>query len=273
MRPTVLFCDLDGTFVTHGFSVPPSHTETVRELKRRGWYVVAATGRHLRSVSSVIDDTVPFDEVIFSTGLGAVRWPSKELLFVLTLDDDLKQQALEEMLARTDSVMLHLPFPDNNRFLYQSGVTLHPDMIRRIALYGDSAVSCDKTALFESPASLLVSVVDACEEDDMRRLIAALPSAKIVRATSPLDRTSQWIEVYPAGAGKAAAAQKICDRLGIDIRSCVAVGNDFNDIELLQACGRGIMVSSFQALADYSDFETILPPEEEGFSALLSLLS
>jgi hydroxymethylpyrimidine pyrophosphatase-like HAD family hydrolase len=74
-------------------------------------------------------------------------------------------------------------------------------------------------------------------------LALELPEFRLIRATSPLDHVSTWFEVFPEGVGKSSAAAWVRDRMGGVVGSCVAVGNDYNDVDLLDcfpARGRAV---------------------------------
>jgi len=62
-----------------------------------------------------------------------------------------------------------------------------------------------------------------------------------------------WIEIYPKGAGKAAAAQLIVTRLQALPENCVGIGNDYNDIELLNFCGEAYMVKTFEKIDNFME--------------------
>jgi len=55
-----------------------------------------------------------------------------------------------------------------------------------------------------------------------------------VRTTSPLDGASLWLEVFAPGTNKSGAAAWLAERLGIGAQDTYAVGNDFNDLDLLE---------------------------------------
>ena len=67
-----------------------------------------------------------------------------------------------------------------------------------------------------------------------RRLAAALKGLSVVRTTSPLDGLSLWMEVFALGTNKSGAAAFLAARLGMQPGQTYALGNDFNDADLLE---------------------------------------
>ena len=61
----------------------------------------------------------------------------------------------------------------------------------------------------------------------------ALTGLTVIRTTSPLDGRSTWIEIFPASVSKSRTTGWLADRLGIPPARTASVGNDYNDLDLL----------------------------------------
>jgi hypothetical protein len=72
----------------------------------------------------------------------------------------------------------------------------------------------------------------------------ALTGFSVIKATSPLDNRSVWIEVFPRTVSKSQAASWLGKRLGASPANVVALGNDYNDQDLLDWAGRGFVVDN-----------------------------
>ena len=68
--------------------------------------------------------------------------------------------------------------------------------------------------------------------------------SSIIQSTSPLDLTSTWFEVLPAEASKGQAAAWLANKLGIAPDKALAVGNDYNDLDLLEWSGQAFVVAN-----------------------------
>lgn len=260
----LLFCDLDGTLIGRDFIIPKKHLRALKMLKDNGWYLVAATGRNPYSIEKVLTDETPFDEVMFTTGVGVMRWPSREIIYSLTLSDDIVEKSITLFDDCEFDVMAQQPHPHNHHFLYLQKQSVSSDAQRRISLYKNFAQPATKDELMSCSAANIVAIGNP--SDDMwHKVIDALPEATVVRATSPLDGKSMWLEVYPKKAGKLNAAHSIASRLNINLADSVAVGNDYNDVDLLLACGKSYMVKSFDKFSEFPKFYPMNPPEECGF--------
>jgi hydroxymethylpyrimidine pyrophosphatase-like HAD family hydrolase len=111
----------------------------------------------------------------------------------------------------------------------------NPDFERRIALYSRFAFPWDGDIERFGPATQLVAIVppDRAQEalTSVRRKLASL---NVIQTTSPLDGQSTWIEIFPAGVSKSSTADWLASKLGASRHKALAVGNDFNDLDLLE---------------------------------------
>lgn len=67
--------------------------------------------------------------------------------------------------------------------------------------------------------------------------------------------SNRYIEFLKTGINKGYGLKKLAEYLGIDIRECIAVGDNFNDYPMLKAAGLGVAVSNaaegLKPLCDY----------------------
>ena len=75
-------------------------------------------------------------------------------------------------------------------------------------------------------------------EPSSDQVASLLPDLTVIRTTSPLDHRSTWIEVFPREVSKSQAAAWLAARHGIRRGDVCAVGNDYNDRDLLEPRGR-----------------------------------
>ena len=74
--------------------------------------------------------------------------------------------------------------------------------------------------------------------DDIRPAIEALGMPDGVDAI--LSKFSAWLDIVPWGVSKAATVIELTRKLGFDQSEVLAIGDDYNDIDLLAWAGRGV---------------------------------
>lgn len=235
-RPAGLFItDLDGTLLRSDRTFAATDLAALRRLGDIGIVRVVATGRSIFSFESVRPAGLPVDYVIFSSGAGIAAHPDGRIVRRASLEADEIRQAVDVLRSLHLDFMVQRGIPDTHVFGYVKGLGANPDFEARISLYRRFAFPLDEDIDRFGPATQLVAIVPPAQA---RAALAAvhlrLKGLSIIRTTSPLDGRSTWIELFPAGISKGRAAEWLASELGLTRVRCLSVGNDFNDLDLLE---------------------------------------
>jgi Cof subfamily protein (haloacid dehalogenase superfamily) len=237
--------DLDGTLLQTHRKVSEADLNTLGQLKKSGIIRVVATGRSFYSARDVLHDGFPIDYLIFSSGAGIVEWPTKRLLNKHALSREQVKTAANAMTELCMDFMVHKPIPLNHHFVFYTTGRENPDFFRRCEIYKDFAVNGDLSAHWYGEACQLLAVASFEEGpgafDNLKKTLSEL---KVIRTTSPIDGRSIWIEVFPKGVSKASAVEWIGSRDGVRREKVLAVGNDYNDLDLLNWVQSGFLVAN-----------------------------
>lgn len=261
--------DLDGTLLDTGSRLAEANRRALEHLGAQGSLRVVATGRSLHSADTVMAADFPIDYLVFSTGAGILDWRTRELLAVHELPVAEAQRALDELLARDLDFMVHLGIPDNHHFFYHRAGPENPDFERRCARYEPFARPLDGRDLAGLTVSQLLAVETPQSESHYESLVGVLDHLNVVLTTSPLDHRSRWIEIFAPTASKAQAAEWLRERHGVDHGNVVAVGNDYNDRDLLEwACHAFVVDNAPPALK--GRHTVVASNDEEGFAQAMA---
>jgi hydroxymethylpyrimidine pyrophosphatase-like HAD family hydrolase len=235
--------DLDGTLFQAGRRVSPRNLRTLVELGRRGRLRVVATGRNLFSARKVLPPDFPVDYVLFSSGAGVMDWPAQRLLRAVSMSAGETARAFQALLARGLDFMVHRPIPDNHYFQFYATGGDNPDFEARQALYAPYASAGDRAEPPPEACQLLAVEPAGLEPSAYEGLRAELAGFTVLRTTSPLDGRSCWIEVFPPRVSKSQAAAWLAKERGVDPGRVLAVGNDYNDLDLLEWAAKRCLVA------------------------------
>jgi hypothetical protein len=206
---------------------------------------VIATGRSLYSFKTVAGNDMPVDYVIFSTGAGVITFPEVRLIRNIHMDSGAVLSAVQIFMEFGLDFMVHQPIPENHRFVYYETGRDNPDFHRRLARYSQFCQPLDNAFSNIGSASQLLAVIN---HDNSTSVLTALRSKltgySVIRSTSPLDGRSTWIEVFAPGVSKSLCAAWLAGRLNIDKELVLAVGNDYNDQDLLEWAGTAFLVDN-----------------------------
>ncbi|MBT5819622.1 MAG: HAD family phosphatase, partial [Proteobacteria bacterium] len=162
--------------------------------------------------------------------------------------------------------MVHDTVPDNHRFLWRRFGRANPDFDRRLSLYAGHHHMLEQESTPVCDAAQLLAIAPSGDPTSLHDELARyLPNLNIVRTTSPLDHCSVWYEIFPKTVGKSHAAQWVCDHFGLDAATALAVGNDFNDVDMLRwASVARVVANAPEPLAQ--EFRSVADHSEAGFS-------
>lgn len=249
--------DLDGTLLTDDKRVSRKDRTSLESLRQKRVATAIATGRSLYSFnkllsSSAFSENSPFpkvDYLIFSTGAGILEFSTGRILrsFSLSMSDVL---AIADYLERLKvDYMIHAPIPDTNQFLFRKHNSHNSDFATRIALYRQygtplTTVSDNEISRFAGATEVLC-IVDRKDGHQTASMIAKhLRRYSVIKATSPLDAASIWIEIFADGVSKSGSSHLLANLLDIPRSKICAVGNDYNDEDLLCWAGSSYIVKN-----------------------------
>jgi len=243
--PRAVVTDFDGTLHRSDQAFNDSDLAALREAGRRGITRIIATGRSLYSFRRTVPaGRLPIDYVLFSSGAGVVREPSDDVIHSAQLEPDQVRQAADVLTDVNLPFMLHRPVPDNHRSLHRATPTASADFHRRLERYKDHTGPLIGCAGDFGPAAQLLAVAPPHHVHLVDEVRARLDGFSVIRATSPLDHASVWIEIFPAHVSKSLTTATLLAHLGISAVDVLAIGNDYNDEDLLNWAGRGVVTAN-----------------------------
>jgi HAD superfamily hydrolase (TIGR01484 family) len=254
MSRGLFITDLDGTLLDDQRQITAVHWSALANLRQQGCVVAVATGRSNHSWTQLVerlglaDEDVKkiIDYVIVSTGAGVLESPNGRLLRSLHLERDQVEAALPVLDRLELDYMVHRAIPDTAQFLYRQHHSENLDFTRRLLLYSTYATPLTRQGLQEygKATQILVIVPGPSGHQLAARLAELLPLCSVVKATSPLDGESIWIEIFHRQVSKSLAAAWLAASCGIAREEVCAVGNDYNDEDLLAWAGRAFVVAN-----------------------------
>jgi hydroxymethylpyrimidine pyrophosphatase-like HAD family hydrolase len=199
-----------------------------------------------------------------------MHWPTKTLLVTHNLKQSDILQASRVLQAHKLDFMIHHPIPENHHFLYYDTGQGNPDFLRRYHRYKEfgQPLKSNQPGL---EAACQIVAIDPCQGDAScyRIIRQQLSTLKVIRSTSPLDGASTWIEIFPTTVSKALASDWVAGQYTIPARNILAIGNDYNDLDLLEWAGHSIVVSNAPSELKQT-YQTVSSHNENGFTEAVS---
>ena len=243
--PGMLVTDLDGTLRRSRGGFSPEDLSALEKLGDAGVVRVIATGRNLFSFRRGVPEVLPVDYLVFSSGAGVMRMSDERLIRAASLEPALVGSTAAFLAARGLGFMIHAPIPENHVFAWHSNGSHPPDFETRIDIYREFARPLEGDPESFGPASQMLAVVPeengAAVYEEVRRRLSGLT---VIRTTSPLDHRSVWIEIFAAHISKGLTCAWLAERMGVPRTRVLCVGNDYNDLDLLEWGRTGYVVAN-----------------------------
>ena len=267
--------DFDGTIKPgDGGPVAEADLAALRRLGALGWRRAVATGRSLFGFAKAWQPGLELDYLIFSSGAGLCSWSERgpgPIIEASVFEPKAARQALQAALNLKFGFFAYHAPPDNHHFYHHrppGGPEVPAGFDRRLELFRTQCSPWGgRTAEnFDEPLSQVMIMVpaeraDAIEAEFRRQA----PGLSVIRSSSPFGDGCLWLEIFPPGISKSLAAASLTGRLGLDPGQTVALGNDYNDRDLLNWAGRAFITAD--APADLrGSLPTIAPAGDGGLA-------
>ncbi len=271
----MVITDLDGTLLNDDAKVSQKNLETLKKLGQKNIVRVVATGRSLYLVKQVLHDSFPIDYIIFSSGAGIFCWKKKEILNAYHLTAQQVKDLSELIKKWNNNLMIFNEIPENHHFNYWISQNAESDFIRRLNNFKLVAKEMEKDFEYTKASQLLTILPDKVElfYHLKEKIYQNASNVKVIRASSPIDGKSIWIEIFPQGVSKGDAVIWLCNRLNISLSETISIGNDYNDIDMLNVTAHAFVVENSPAeLLDNPKFRIVSTNNADGFSNAVEMI-
>lgn len=249
----MIVADIDGTLVTGERQITPGVREAVRTVQARGVRVCLATGRMWQSAEPYFRRLGADPPAILYNGGLVFDFTTGTVLREVHLDYE-QARAVLEILRGIPEVQPHL-YVDNRVYTGQANVLT--DRYRRKDGLQVEEVGDLVQFLPRNPMKILI--IGA--RPDLERA-----AALIRRLPLPINLVfseETYMEIIPIGSSKGVALQFVAQHLGIPLKAVIAVGDNLNDLEMIQLAGLGVaMGNAPDELKAHADFVTATNEQE-----------
>lgn len=223
--PRVAALDVDGTLVDETNALSPAVRDAVLALAEAGVAIVVATGRAMPGTMEVVDRIGLQDgTAVTSNGAIVISYHPVEVLHSVTFDaSEAVRRVLEHVpdaLVAVEEVgvgyRVNAPFPEG-------------EVSGRITIE-------DVDALVSEPVT---RVVIRAPEHDAKEFAELVEGLGLTETNYYIGYTS-WLDLAPQGVSKASGLELVCAKLDVAQADVLAVGDGFNDVEMLEWAGRGV---------------------------------
>jgi len=242
--------DLDGTFLKDDQTISIKNLKALNNLGDAEIVRVAATGRNLHKAEQVLNKHIPFDFIVFSSGAGVFDWKNKKHIYNKNIEKKSSKKLINYFIEKKLNFHAFFPVPENHKHWYFRGEK-HCEEFERYFQFNNafaSEIKPNKIPDTNLCQFLIIIPEDKKEFEKLKNSIEAIsPEIRVIRTSSPITKGYIWIEIFQKSVSKGNGVKHICDLLNIKYTNTIGIGNDYNDIDLLDFTGHSFITENAPA--------------------------
>ena len=253
-RRLLVAVDVDGTLLDTEFEdvLRPREIAALEAVRQAGHVVALCTGRNLNSTRALLENSGWYpDDLPLVLLNGAVVWGDRPRRRLASAElDAVRIRRLVEIFHEHETVPMVYGTDDTGGHLHHETRPLNDVLGRyldkRRGSVGSVAVVDDLLAI-DLPRALEVGTIDRRER--IMALSAAVTAelgdaVKVINTRSLIGNGEYyWAEVFDRAAGKGLGLRVLADFCGIPLASAVAIGDNYNDMEMFAAVGWSVAMA------------------------------
>lgn len=236
----LIAADLDETLISRDRTISKENIEAVKKAVNAGVKFVLATGRGYNSVHDTLKELGLYDkpdQYVISYNGGAITENKGEELKYFQGITFAEADALYKRGLAYDHICIHVYTPD------QVWVrNFYPEEVEYLA----NRQPC--TEIFSDDIDFLKNkqiVKVIYMNTDYTYLMRIEKEIRDLTANMSVSYSSnRYMEFNRKGVSKGEGLRRLCDITGIDIKDTIAIGDNYNDLSMIQAAGLGVGVQN-----------------------------
>lgn len=230
-----IFSDVDGTLLTSSQQITRLTRVAISRLQEKGIPFVIVSGRSPSGIYSILNEYDICCPIISYNG-GLILDEKRNTLYQWGID----QQRAGMIINYIEAERFDLSWN-----IYSQDEWLVKDKQDDRIIFEENEVKAQaKQGSIDSlPVGAKVNkILCICNPEKIldieEKMTKRFPDCSIVKSSETL------LEVMEYGVTKAKAVRTLCDFWGIDIRDTIAFGDNYNDVDMLEAVGYGVVMGN-----------------------------
>lgn len=263
--------DLDGTLLNSRSEVSAANQQALQAATARGVHVAVVTGRRAQSARKYVEQ-VPCPVTLISSNGALITASSGEVVYRDFLPKSAAQQVLAISREYRSYVAVLFDVPGRGQVVMQDGAVPTGPLswyLAQSAAYLEQVTDLE-TVLKTDPIQLVFGGPPTSIEP-IEPLLAQSPAGPYIHLTwtKYLTRNVSLLDVMNRGCSKGAALAFWAERCGITPNNVMAIGDNFNDLEMLQFAALPVLMGNRSPGLDGKGWPVTLSNDEDGVAAAI----
>jgi Cof subfamily protein (haloacid dehalogenase superfamily) len=243
----LLAIDIDGTLVNSQHELTERTRQAVLKAKRAGVEVVLATGRRYSRVLPLVEPLELNVPLITASGALIKRASDHQTLFRAEFLHGVLDRCLEVIAAAGFEAVLYADTYDAGFDYYQIAETSSSRLLSEFFAKNAGFGRVAPDLMTRPPADIFAGFAMGNHEEMLRLeadLKHHLPELLYLHVIRSPRYAGYMCEIAPFGVSKWTAVYRLAEEWGIRPEQICAVGDDVNDIPMIQAAGLGVAMGN-----------------------------
>ena len=271
MKPAIrlLAVDIDGTLLDPGFQIPPANQEALQRAHQAGVEVVLVTGRR-HTFALPIARQLGFELWLISSNGALTKSTGGELFHRDLLPAATARKVCAHMRAFRGNTVITFDTETRGALVLETDEELRQTLGRWLGKNADFVqyVVPIEDSLTTDPVQLMFCGPIARMKQALAELAAGGFDSEItVLRTEYEHRDLSIVDVLNQGCSKGHALQRWARHRGIARDHIMAIGDNYNDVEMLQFTGRPVIMGNAAEALKQNGWAVTLSNAESGVAA------
>ncbi len=236
----IIVCDLDETLISRDRTISKENIEAIKKATELGVKFVPCTGRGYNSVHDTTKQLGLYDQenqYVISYNGGAITENKDEKVLYFQGITFEEAEALYKKGLEYDYLCLHVYTPD------QVWVrNFYPEEVEYLANRQPCTEIFSDDIDFLKGKEIVKAIYMNTDYDYLKRI-----ESEITDLTGNMDvsfSSNRYMEFNRKGVSKGNGLKRLCEILDVDIKDTIAIGDNYNDLSMIQEAGLGIGVAN-----------------------------
>lgn len=263
--------DLDGTLLDSRSTISPANRQALAEVAAKGIQIAVVTGRRFQSARKILKE-IPCPVTLISSNGAMIGTASGEILHRDFLPRRIAWRVLESAREYRPYAVAIFDVPDRGQVVMQKGATSEgplgwylansPEHLLQVPDLVESLTSDPIQLMFGGPPDRVGPI-----EPFLRA--AFNPLEFHLTWTKYLARNLSILDVMNRGCSKGRALESWAARCAISASDVMAIGDNYNDLEMLHFCGHPVLMGNSSFGLARPDWPVTLSNDQDGVARAL----
>lgn len=257
--------DADGTLLGENYTISEQNKTAIRQAMERGVKIVPCSGRSyasLKHFAKEIGIQGKDNYVISFNGCTIHDLSNEKMLRNIKLQKETAIEILNIVNKYEVEIVIYWDVHD----VYLSRLSKYTRAYIQTSMVNSSLITDYESQMKDEVYKVLLLGANATLKDIEKEI------TKIENRNYNMFLTARnLLEFTPTGATKGKAMAYLCNYLGIDMKDTIAIGDSYNDINMIEAAGVGVaMQNADDEVKAHADYVTKHSNLEDGVAEVIN---